>query len=118
MLFAELYKALEKGYKVLDVAEVYHYDVKETYDGQDDNTGLFTKYIDSFLKSKQEASGWPSWCKSEADKTLYLQRYADHEGILLDRDMIERNEGRRCLSKLCLNSFWWVPRLIMHRSDN
>ena len=50
----ELYKALEMGYKILELAEVYHYDTFEVYDPANPTSGLFTDYINSFLKTKQE----------------------------------------------------------------
>ena len=42
---------------------------------------------------------------SEGQKN-YLDQYMKHEGISLDPEKIERNEARRCVAKLCLNSLW------------
>ncbi|MCU7811733.1 MAG: hypothetical protein KZQ77_10930, partial [Candidatus Thiodiazotropha sp. (ex Notomyrtea botanica)] len=53
-----------------------------------------------------EASGWPKWCKTEADKQKYIDQYYHKEGILLDYDKIKKNPGLRALAKLMLNSFW------------
>lgn len=97
----ELYKALEMGYKVVDIIEVYHY--TRWSQGPD---GMFVGYINSFLKTKQEASGWPEWVKTEDQKDQYICEYENHEGIRLDPKKIEKNPGLRSLSKLCLNSFW------------
>ena len=88
------------------LSQVYHYDQWEQYDGSDPKTGLFTGYINSFLKIKQEASGWPDWVKSEADQDTYIDRYQDNEGINLDKESIKKNGGLRTLAKLMLNSFW------------
>ena len=55
---------------------------------------------------KQEADGWPSWAKTEEEKTLYLDEYFKKEGIKLDRNAIAKNPGLRQLAKLMLNSFW------------
>ncbi|KAF2894175.1 hypothetical protein ILUMI_11998 [Ignelater luminosus] len=99
----EIKKAVEKGYEILSVYEIWNYET-ETYDKTND--GLFTEYINKFLKMKQEASGWPSDCETSEERDKYIQNYLKHEGILLDRDNIEKNPGRRTLAKLMLNSFW------------
>ena len=101
----EVYKALEMGYQVRKVHEVWHYKKRLQYDGTP-GSGLFDQYINPFLKMKQEASGWPGWVKTEEDRQRYLEEYEKKEGICLDAEKIERNEGRRSLAKLMLNSFW------------
>ncbi|XP_070571147.1 uncharacterized protein [Ptychodera flava] len=86
--------------------EVWHYSQTTTYDKENANGGLFTEYINTFLKMKQEASGYPDWCKTESDKTKYIDDYYEREGILLDRENISANPAMRSLFKLLLNSFW------------
>ena len=104
----ELKKALEKGYVVQRIYEVWHFD--ETQTEQDDpktkTGGLFTDYVNTFLKMKQEASGWPEWCQNENDRWSYVKDYHEKEGILLDYNNIKKNLGLRALAKLMLNSFW------------
>ena len=56
------------------------------------------------LKIKQEASGYPSWVKSDADKDNYIEEYYAREGIKLDKSKILPNSGLKALSKLLLNS--------------
>ena len=68
--------------------------------------GLFTQYINTFLKLKQESSGYPQNVKSEEEKQAYIDQYLDHEGILLEKECIDKNAGLRSLSKLALNSFY------------
>ncbi|KYN41550.1 hypothetical protein ALC56_04013 [Trachymyrmex septentrionalis] len=68
--------------------------------------GLFAEYINSFLKLKQEASGWPSECLDDESKEQYLREYEKTEGIVLDKNNIARNPGLRSVAKLCLNSFY------------
>ena len=70
------------------------------------NAGLFTEDINTFLKLKQQSSGWPSWVQTESDQETYIKMYEINEGILLDPLQIERNEGLRSLAKLFLVSFW------------
>jgi hypothetical protein len=94
----ELQKAIEKGYRVLRVHEVWHF--------QQQSSELFKDYVDTFLKIKQESSGYPSECVTDEQRREYIQQYFEHEGINLDPDKIERNSGLRALAKLMLNSFW------------
>jgi hypothetical protein len=93
---------------VVQLIEVYHYPESQwsQYDKEDENTGMFTEYINSSLKKKQEASGWPAWVETDEQKAKYIKDYKKHEKIDLDVACIERNEGLRALSKLMLNSFW------------
>lgn len=67
---------------------------------------MFTGYINTFLKIKQEASGWPDWCRTEEEKAKYIANYHKHEGIEMEPEKIVKNIGLRSLSKLMLNSFW------------
>ena len=94
----EIALALKKGYKVLKIHEVWNFE-KRTNE-------LFKDYVNCFLKRKQEASGWPSWCQTEDDKKLYLQKYKEHEGIDLEHDAIKKNEADRSVWKQMLNNFW------------
>uniref|UniRef100_A0ABD2WZ65 DNA-directed DNA polymerase n=1 Tax=Trichogramma kaykai TaxID=54128 RepID=A0ABD2WZ65_9HYME len=101
----ELRKALQKGYKILNLYVVWQYEIIQ-YDKSKNSTGLFTEYIDTFLKFKQEASGWPAWCESENDKIRYISEYKASENISLEPDKIKKNPALRQFSKLALNSFW------------
>ena len=67
---------------------------------------MFKDYIDTFLKIKQEASGYPKDRVTEQQKQQYVNEYFEVEGIRLDRAKIEHNPGLRALAKLMLNSFW------------
>ena len=94
----EVMKAIEKGYVVLTIHEVWHWE--ETTDE------LFKEYVNTFLKIKQEASGYPSDCVTDEQKQRYVEDYYEHEGIRLDPNEIEYNPGLRYLAKLMLNSLW------------
>ena len=95
----ELYKAVDLGYEVQYIYEVWHFD--ETCEG------LFRDYVNTWLKIKQEASGWPSWVgDDETKRQQYLREYFEHEGIQLEYDKIEHNPGLRTLAKMMLNSMW------------
>jgi hypothetical protein len=94
----ELHFAMDNGYKILEVHEVWHWENQET--------GLFKEYINTFLKEKIEASGYPEDCKTEEERETFVRRVEEMEGITLDREKIEKNTGRKSISKLCLVNFW------------
>ena len=94
----ELAKAVELGYQVQYIYEVWHFD--ETCQG------LFEDYVNTWLKIKQEASGWPTGVDTEDQKQKYIQDYFEQEGIQLEYDKIEKNPGLRTLAKMMLNSMW------------
>ena len=49
----ELEKAVEKGYQILHIHEVWHFPEEQQ------RVGLFQEYVNTWLKIKEEASGWP-----------------------------------------------------------
>ena len=102
----ELEVALNMGYIIQEIHEVLHWSETEMYYPVTKKGGLFTEYINTFLKLKQEASGYPPHIKTELEKDKYIQEYLVHEGVLLDKDSILKNPGLRSLSKLALNSFY------------
>ena len=103
----ELKKARQMGYIVLETYEVWHFAETEQYDPSTKSGGLFTPYIDLFLKLKQEASGWPSECGNDLlERKRYVSNYLTKEGVQLQEKHIDHNPGLRALAKLCLNSFW------------
>ena len=99
-------KAIEKGYHILKIYEIWNFPEIAQYNRSTNTGGLFSGYIDCFMKLKQEASGWPSNVKTEHEKRQYIHLYFVNEGIQLEYDRIEKNPGLRSLAKLMLNSFW------------
>ena len=99
----EINKAIEKGYCMQDVYEIYHFSRQEK---------VFSEYVNCFLKIKQEASGFPSECYGsdgvliEEQVVKYIEDYYYNEGIRLDRENIEYNPGMRTIAKNILNSLW------------
>ena len=94
----EVKLAVRKGYKILEIFEVHHFPQTAMYDPATKRGGLFTQYVNTFLKKKQSSSGWPSWCKSDLDKEEYIRRYLEEEGISLDPDEIAANPPMRSIS--------------------
>lgn len=94
----ELKLAIRVGYRIDKIYEVHHF--------KESTTTLFKDYVAKFMKIKQEASGYPSWVKSEEDKDRYIREYFNNQGIMLDKNNIRKNEGLRAFAKLCLNNLW------------
>ena len=69
----ELKLALTKGYQIIRLYEVLHY--------EQSSAELFQPYIRSWLKLKTEASGWPSSCDTEEKKQDFLRNFKQREGI-------------------------------------
>ena len=113
----EIYKAVEMGYILEEIYEVWDYEGK--------SSELFDDFVNTFLKIKQESSGFPSDCDTEEKKLQYIEDYLRNEGIQLDYDNIEKNPVLRLVAKLLLNSCWgfWARKLdkkkteLTHKSD-
>jgi hypothetical protein len=101
----EIRLAVQKGYRLVKVYEVYEYQVTR-YDPQTREGGLFAQYIDTFLKLKAEASGFPDWVQNADDEDRYVRDFNTSEGVALDKEAIRPNPAKRGLAKLCLNSMW------------
>lgn len=102
----EINEAIRQGYKIIKIYEVWHYANSEKYDHETKTGGLFTSYVNMFLKYKQEASGFPEDVQSDEAIQSYISNYYEKEGIMLDKDNINKNPGLRSVMKLMLNSFW------------
>jgi hypothetical protein len=85
---SEFYYAIELGYQILEILAVDHWEESEQYDPRIPDSGLFTKYINSAIKEKQEASGYPDGVETEEQKDEYIQDFFDHEGIFIEIKLI------------------------------
>ena len=75
----EIQKAVEMGYVVKRIHEVYHFPLDQRV------TGPFSSYVNTWLKIKQESGGWPSWTDDSSEKKeAYLKGYLERESIVLD----------------------------------
>ena len=88
-------KAIEYGYQIREIYEIYHFSRQENF---------FSEYVNCFSKIKQEASGFPSDCYTvgELDDKVnkYIHDYYHNEGIKLDKENIEYNPGLRTIAKI------------------
>ena len=94
----ELHEAVNQGYQVKEINEVWHW--------KEHRLPLFAGYINTFLKAKMEASGWPDHCETMDDKIRYLAEVKHKDMVELDMEKVESNPGRKAVAKLMLNSFW------------
>ncbi|XP_068742053.1 uncharacterized protein [Montipora capricornis] len=94
----EILKAVEMGYEIERIYEAWHFPKTVK--------GLFAKYVNTWLKLKEQAKGWPQGCTTEEQKQAYIANFLATEGIQLDYHKIEENPGQAKLSKLMLNSMW------------
>ena len=90
----EVNKALSKGYKILNVYEIWHFD-KASED-------LFKGYIRRFMKIKLESSKYVFKTKDEEDTFKNKIK----KSLDIDITKFEYNAGLRSITKLCLNSLW------------
>ena len=96
----ELQKAVEMGYTMVKIHEVWHFPQSQR------SKGLFANYVNQWLKIKQESSGYHVWAQTELKKQQYVRHYEEREGIALSPALIGKNPGRKATAKLMLNSFW------------
>jgi len=94
----EIEIALDMGYQIIRVFEVLHWEEK--------SSNIFSGYVNTFLRIKQEASGFPQNVFTEEEKENYISIYREKEGICLNKDNIVKSSALRSLAKLMLNSLY------------
>lgn len=123
----ELHTAFDRGYKLMELYELWEYDVEVgteqcinmsgmTYESLFDqlekierkrkNNGFFTAYQKTFIRIKGEASGFPNWCITDEDREKYILDFYRENNVLLRREHIKRNPTFRALAKLMLNALY------------
>ena len=102
----EIQKAVQLGYTILEIYEIWHYDQKSLYNPETKIGGLFSEYISTFQGYKQEASGYPEHVNDEQKKDEFIRKYQQREGVTLRKEKIKYNSGLRSLEKLKLNNLW------------
>lgn len=103
----ELYLAMQNGYEVTEVYEVYHWSERNRSDQH------IKPYVDYFFRMKQEAEGWKKLGASsedptEEEKDQIVERLYIQNGNLgrIRKRKVKLNPVLRALAKLYLNSFW------------
>ena len=98
----ELEVAMNMGYSIIQIYEVLHWEETEVYDHVTKKGGLFTGYINAFFKIKARIQWISSVYHIRRGKKEYIEKYFEHEGILLEKESISKNPGLRSLSDLLL----------------
>ncbi|XP_034236318.1 uncharacterized protein LOC117642344 [Thrips palmi] len=102
----ELHLALQKGYTLMAIHEVYQYPRTMQYEPETGKDGLLSAYVRRFMALKIQASGWPAECDTQEKKEIFMDDVRKHDGITIDSEKMAKNPALRTLSKLILNSFW------------
>ena len=89
---------MDLGYTVLAVIELYHWEER--------SSEIFKPYVNSNLKEKQAASGYPPDCITDSEKETYIMGYLRDQGIDLRGELIEKDPLRREIAKLMLNTLY------------
>ncbi|MCP4584463.1 hypothetical protein, partial [Pseudoalteromonas sp.] len=98
----ELFKALEKGYKILDVDEVWHWPADKR------SNILFCSFMLKWLKVKICTSGYPAGCNSKDDRLNFVSKLNKHysfETDILPAEIV-KNPVSKTLGKNNLNCTW------------
>ena len=66
--------------RVLKVFEVWHF--------KERTTGLFKDYVNTFLKGKQESSGFPKGVETDGQKAKYINEFKEIEGTQIKTKQI------------------------------
>ncbi len=62
----EVQKAIEKGYRILKIHEIWHF--------KEPSTDLFSEYVNHFLRLKQKSSGFLEWVQTPEDQARICAR--------------------------------------------
>jgi len=87
------------------VFSVFHYE-KTFKEGYPDPKLYFNGYVDTFLKLKYEASGFPVFCKTQQEKDDYIAEINRRDNIQLNPGNMKKNSSMKTISKLFLNSLY------------
>lgn len=101
----EMREALRVGYKATKKYRVLHYPDEQWDDS------LFKKYVSDFMSIKTQSSGFPEDVNTEDEKNQFINECRERFGMKIELEKMDKNDARRTLSKLCLNSLWVIWKL-------
>ena len=104
----ELNLAISKGYKLIEVYEIWDYPPEKRcqYNKDDSSMSIFGSYITTFTRVKMEASGFPDHVITDKEKDAFIESVREREGISLLKSNTKHNAGMRYIAKILLNSLW------------
>ena len=86
----EISKAVQKGYRIVKIHEIWHFPEDQRVEG------LFTGYVDTWLKMKQESSGRPARRRPARRRIVYRVRgYMAENETRIKRAAISCTHPRR-----------------------
>ena len=77
MVYPELEKAMEVGYKILKIHEVWHFPENQR------RTHFFAPYVNKWLKKKSRRVRGGLQTVYQMKRRLYIREYEEKEGIKL-----------------------------------
>jgi hypothetical protein len=103
----ELYLAMQNGYEVVEIYEVYHWSPENR------SKDYLKGYVSTYIRMKQEADGWKKLGAqtddpSDEEKERLIQELYHQNGNLgrIRKEKVQKNPVKRQLAKLFLNSLW------------
>ena len=97
----EVQKAVQIGYTILQLHEAWHYEHTIVYDQTTGNGGLFANYMNTFIRLKMEAYGYPSGVETEQQQFEFIDKTERN-----DASKVKKNPGSRAVAKLCIKNLW------------
>ena len=91
----ELHKAVEQGFEILQIYEVWHFPEDQRKEG------LFAEYVNKSLRNKTEATGWPKGCVTAEQKTAYVTEYYKRRVYSWIQTKLQKIQGVNKLQSLC-----------------
>jgi len=89
----ELDKAVHLAHVILEKYEAWHFPSPTQYDNQSKTGGICAGCFNLWVNTDNKPG---DWCTTE-DKQRYVKECLEHEGVQLEPDDIERNDGLRSL---------------------
>ena len=103
----ELRLAMEQGYIIEDIYEVYHWPPEER------SSTFMRGFVSYFLRLKQEAEGWKkqgasSEDPSEEEKEMIIEKVFEENGQIsrMRAEKVRKSAVNRQFAKIYLNSLW------------
>lgn len=87
------------GKNIFEIIDMQQEQLKKT-------DGLFTEYLNTFIKMKAEASGFPFGCVTQAQKEKYIVDFYKENNVILRMENIEYNPSKRAYAKLMMNALF------------
>lgn len=88
-----------EGKNIFEIIDIRQEHLNET-------KGLFTEYLNTFIKMKAEASGFPFDCVTQSQKEQYIVDYFKENNVILKMENIEKNPSKRALAKILMNALY------------